>query len=98
MLYVDYTVPVEEVREELLRILKSTDLWDGETWSLQVTDVAKDAVQLRALMSAADPGRAWDLRCYVRERLLGFLQERHADHLPKTRTEILAAAPQPAPA
>jgi hypothetical protein len=49
-------------------------------------------------MSATDPGRAWDLRCYVRERLLGFLQERHTDHLPKTRTEILAAAPQPTPA
>jgi small-conductance mechanosensitive channel len=98
MLYVDYTVPVEEVRQELLRILKSTDLWDGKTWNLQVTDVAKDAVQLRALMSATDPGRAWDLRCYVRERLLGFLQERHTDHLPKTRTEILAAAPQPTPA
>jgi small-conductance mechanosensitive channel len=90
MLYVDYTVPVDEVRQELLRILQASGLWDGKTWGLQVTDVTASTVELRALMSAPDSGRAWDLRCHVRERLIAFLQERHPDRLPKTRAEIRA--------
>ncbi len=92
IVYADYTVPVEEVRQELRRILDASGLWDGKAWGLQVTDVTESTVQLRALMSAPDSGRAWDLRCHVRERLLAFLQERHPQHLPKTRAEIRAPA------
>jgi hypothetical protein len=73
-----------------LRILQASGLWDGKTWGLQVTDVTASTVELRALMSAPDSGRAWDLRCHVRERLIAFLQERHPDRLPKTRAEIRA--------
>ncbi len=90
MVYADYTVPVDEVREELRRILESSGMWDGKAWGLQVTDATENTVQLRALMSAPDSGRAWDLRCHVRERLLAFLQERYPEHLPKTRAEIRA--------
>ncbi|NIN01442.1 MAG: mechanosensitive ion channel family protein, partial [candidate division Zixibacteria bacterium] len=35
-IYVDYTVPVEAIREEFHRILKGTDQWDGKAWVLQV--------------------------------------------------------------
>ncbi len=87
-LYVDYTVPVEEVRAELERILKGTDLWDGRAWALQVTDATDRTVELRALMSAANAGTAFDLRCLVRERLLAFLQERHPGALPRVRAEV----------
>jgi small-conductance mechanosensitive channel len=86
--YVDYTVPVEEVRQELHRILKSTPLWDGKVWNVQVTDTTAHAVELRALMSASDSGTAWDLRCLVRERLIAFLQDRYPQCLPRARAEI----------
>jgi small-conductance mechanosensitive channel len=93
--YVDYTVPVDEVRRELLRTLQSSGLWDGKAWGLQVTEASEQTVGLRALMSAPDSGRAWDLRCYVRERLIAFLQERYPEHLPKTRAEIRAPGRRP---
>jgi small-conductance mechanosensitive channel len=86
--YVDYTVPVEEVRQELHRILKSIPLWDGKVWNLQVTDTTAHAVELRALMSASDSGAAWDLRCLVRERLIAFLRDRYPQCLPRARAEI----------
>ena len=57
-LYTDYTVPVEEIRQELRRVLKSTDLWDGKAWGLQVTDARETTMELRALMSAADSSKA----------------------------------------
>ncbi len=98
IVYVDYTVPVDEVRQELLRILQASKMWDGEAWGLQVTDANQHTVELRALMSAPDSGRAWDLRCHVRERLIAFLQERYPDRLPKTRAEVRARTLQEAAA
>jgi small-conductance mechanosensitive channel len=87
-LYVDYTVPVEDVRQELHRLLEASDKWDGRAWGLVVTDATERAVQLRALMSAADAGTAWDLRCEIRERLIAYVQERHPGGLPRIRAEM----------
>jgi small-conductance mechanosensitive channel len=87
-IYADYTVPVEEVRQELKRILDSTDLWDGKVWGLQVTDATDRTIQMRALMSARNSGTAWNLRCLVREKLITFLQTRYPRCLPKARAEI----------
>jgi small-conductance mechanosensitive channel len=87
-LYTDYTVPVEEVRQELHRILESSGMWDGKVWGLQVTNTSAQAMELRALMSAPNGGAAWDLRCYVREQLIKFMQEKHPESLPRTRAEL----------
>ena len=89
--YVDYTVPVEEIRQELHRILEGSGMWDGKTWGLQVTDAGEHTVQLRALMSAPNGSQAWDLRCHVREKLIQFLQERYPESLPRTRAEVRMA-------
>ncbi|HUJ87464.1 MAG TPA: mechanosensitive ion channel family protein [Burkholderiales bacterium] len=83
--YADYTVPVEEVRAELLRILQASGMWDGKVWGLQVTDATEHTLQLRALMSAPDSNNAWDLRCHVREKLIAYLQQRHPESLPRLR-------------
>lgn len=87
-LNVDYTVPVEEVRKELRRIVESTDKWKGEVCALQVTDADKQTIQLRALVDARDSGTAWDLRCYVREKLIQFLQDKYPHALPRLRAEF----------
>jgi hypothetical protein len=87
-LYADYSVPVGAVREELHRVLQTSDLWDRKVWGLQVTDASEHTVELRALMSATTSGRAWDLRCYVREAMLDFLQREHPQSLPRVRAEL----------
>jgi small-conductance mechanosensitive channel len=87
-LYTDYTIPVEEVRQELLRVLQASKLWDGKTWGLQVTNATEHTMELRALMSAPDSGTAWDLRCEVREKMIGFLQEKYPQSLPRVRAEL----------
>ena len=87
-LYVDYTVPVAAVRAELTRILESTDLWDRKVNVLQVTNTSERTIELRALMSAADAGTAWNLRCHVREKLVEFIQDNYPDALPRLRAEF----------
>ena len=87
-LYVDYTVPVEEVRAELQRILEKSEKWDGRVSALQVTNTTDKSMELRALVSAKDSSKAWDLRCYVREQLIEFLQKNYPHGLPRVRAEI----------
>jgi hypothetical protein len=87
-LYCDYTAPIEELRREFRRIVESTPLWDKKVCALQVSDASERTLQVRALTSASDSGKAWDLRCYVRERLIAFLQEKYPGSLPKTRAEL----------
>ena len=87
-IYVDYTVPIESIRTELQRILKSSELWDGKVCVLQVTNTSERTVELRALMSAADASTAWSLRCLVREKMIEFIQKNYPDALPKLRAEF----------
>ncbi|MCB0113034.1 MAG: mechanosensitive ion channel [Caldilineaceae bacterium] len=87
-LYVDYTVPVEELRQEFKRIVSESKMWDGIVANLQVTNMTEQTVELRALVSAGDSSTAWDLRCHVREQLLAFLRREFPQSLPRLRGEI----------
>jgi small-conductance mechanosensitive channel len=86
--YTDYTVPVEEIRQELFRILQKSAHWDKEVWNLQVTGTNEKSMELRALMSAQDGPTAWNLRCEVRERLVDYIRRAYPGSLPKVRTDI----------
>lgn len=87
-IYTDYHVSFEALRNELTRLLKSTPLWDGKVNVLQVTDAKERSIEIRALMSAKDSGTAWDLRVFIREKLIEFLQKNYPESLPKTRVFI----------
>ncbi|MFC1538190.1 mechanosensitive ion channel family protein [Candidatus Latescibacterota bacterium] len=87
-IYVDYKIPVQSVREELSRILASSDLWDSKVCGLQVTNTTENTIELRALMSAQDASKLWSLRCEVREKLIEFIQKNYPDSLPKVRAEL----------
>lgn len=87
-LQVDYSVPVEEVRDRVGALVESSEHWDGEVWRLHVTDSSDRTLELRALMSAEDSPSAWELRCEVREKLVQWLQEEHPEGLPRVRAEL----------
>lgn len=93
----DFSVPVDEVRAEVQRILEESPLWDRREWVVQVTEITTSGVELRMLMTAADAPSAWDLRCEVREKLLTFLRTRYPEALPRTRIEAVTAPLAEAP-
>jgi small-conductance mechanosensitive channel len=89
-LFVDYRMPLAPLREELARIVESAPEWDRRVQVLQVTDGTERSMQLRALVSSPDSGLNWDLRCRVREGLLGFIHQHYPQYLPRTRAEVSA--------
>jgi small-conductance mechanosensitive channel len=87
-IYTDYTIPVEAVREELKRIVAQSNDWDGKVCVLQVTNTTERSLELRALASASDASKAWNLRCEIRERLVAFVQKNYPSSLPRVRAEL----------
>jgi hypothetical protein len=87
-LYTDYSIPADDIRTEFHRLLQASEMWDGKTWSLQVTNATERSMELRALMSAPDSATAWNLRCHIREKLIWFLQAHYPQGLPRIRAEF----------
>ena len=87
ILHVDYKVPVDAIRAELGRALRESKHWDGKVEVVHVVDCTDRAMQVRLLMSAADSSNAWELRCEMRERLIGYLQREYPESLPRIRVE-----------
>jgi small-conductance mechanosensitive channel len=87
LLYVDYSFPVDALRQELDRYLETREDWDGKVNSVQLTDITDKVMQVRVLASGKDSGATFGLRCAVREHLMGFIQREHPGSLPKVRTD-----------
>lgn len=86
-IYADYTLPLDELRQELKRLLNQHEYWDSRVVNLQVTDARESTIQIRALMSARNAGEAFDLRCDIREGLIRFIQKNYPESLPKYRVD-----------
>jgi small-conductance mechanosensitive channel len=86
-LYLDYSVPMDKLRQKFDELLRASKLWDKKVSVIQVTDCKERVIEVRALMSARNSSEAFDLRCYIREKLLQFIQQEYPESLPKTRTE-----------
>ncbi|WPZ22440.1 mechanosensitive ion channel family protein [Sulfitobacter faviae] len=83
--YLDYTVPIGEMRAKLEELAKASPLWDGQVVNLQVSETEKDSIAVRGLVSARTSPQAWDLRCEIREKMIDWLQKEHPQALPRLR-------------
>lgn len=90
-LYMDYSIPLEPLRAEFNRLLDASPLWDKRVRVMQVTNASERTMEIRALMSAHNSGQAFDLRCYVREGLIDFIQRNYPGSLPRNRIMVNGA-------
>jgi small-conductance mechanosensitive channel len=84
-LYVDYSVPVDAMREQLQKIAEDSPLWDKRVCGLQVTDLKEHTMEVRCLVSSRNSSESFDLRCLVREQMIAFLRDNYPDALPRVR-------------
>ncbi|MFF1903776.1 mechanosensitive ion channel family protein [Kitasatospora sp. NPDC058218] len=83
LFHLDHRTPMPELRAEFEAFLAKSSLWDGEGSALQVVDTTPTTIVVRALMTAPDADAAFELRCQVREHLVGYLCEAHPHALPR---------------
>jgi len=86
--WVDYTLPVQAIRQEARRLCENSPNWDQRVCIVQVTDANHRAMQLRILVSSGASGANFDLRCEVREGLIDFIQREFPAALPTLRTHL----------
>ena len=72
-LKLDWSAPMTLIRTKVEQLLTSTDLWDGRTWGVQITDSDEYTVTVRVLVSAKSSGHLSDLRAYLREQLISWI-------------------------
>ena len=85
LIYTDFSLPVEPLREKFVAVVKESTRWDGKLAIMQVIDCSEKTMTIRGLMSASGASVAFDLRCEVREKLIAFIQENYPDSFPQTR-------------
>ena len=88
---VDWRISTARMREHLQRVVGETALWDGRTAVLQVTEATGGLVRVRILVTAANAGTLFDLRCLVREEMVAWVRRTNPDALPVQR--ILVTQP-----
>lgn len=86
LLYVDYSVPVSALREKAEAIVRNAPQWDGDVFSLQVTNLSEKTMEIRILASAhADD--VFGFRCDIREQIMSYLVENFPGALPRFRAQ-----------
>lgn len=89
MLYCDYRVPVDAVRKQVVDLLAKCPYWNKRLWNVHLTDCTHQAVEIRVIASANKPSEAFELRAYLREKLIEFLQKEYPQSLPCVRNRQL---------
>jgi small-conductance mechanosensitive channel len=88
--YADYSIPVEDLRQQLNTIVHASPLWDKKVCGLQVTNLTDRSMEIRCLMSSRNSSESFDLRCLVREQIASWIQQNHPGAFPTTRFAALS--------
>lgn len=86
--FLDPLADVARLREWLDGYVRQHPKWDGRAVGLQVTDTRETVMEARALVSAANAGDAFDLRCDVREAGLAWLRDTMPHAFPRQRSLV----------
>ncbi|GAA1700104.1 mechanosensitive ion channel [Microbacterium sediminicola] len=88
----DWRVSTARMREHLKEVVAATELWDGRTVVLQVTEATGGYVRVRILATAKDAPTLFDLRCHIREEMVAWVRRTNPDALPVQRVLLTDGA------
>jgi len=91
-LYVDYSIPVEDLRQQLNTIVHPSHLWDQKVCGMQVTNLTEHSMEIRCLVSSRNASENFDLRCLVREQMTAWIQQHHPAAFPTTRIAAISGS------
>ncbi|MDM7956085.1 mechanosensitive ion channel domain-containing protein [Blastomonas sp.] len=91
MLYLDHAADIDGIRSFAVEQVRKHPLWDKRVAMLQVTDMNRDVVELRVLMSGRNGSELFDMRCDVREAVLRHVATTSPGSLNRNRVQFEAA-------
>lgn len=86
--YLDFSVPLDKLEAETLRICQSTPLWDGRVVCVQVTNLSANYMEVRIIASSPDAPTSFDLRCYLRRKIIEYVRENYPHSFSYQRTLV----------
>lgn len=91
-------MPVETLCRELERVCHATPELDGRVVAgHRQRRAGPTELRARVLLSASDAPQAWDLRRRARGSLVAYIQDEHANCLPRQRRARLSGPPAKPP-
>lgn len=90
LLYLDYSIPVEDLRRQLNTIVHASHLWDQKVCGLQVTNLTEHSMEIRCLVSSRNASENFDLRCLVREQMSAWIQQHYPAAFPTARVAAVS--------
>jgi len=84
-IYVDYAFPVDSLRSFIPGIIKENSDWDSRVFNVQVTKASEQFKEIRVLLSSSDASKNWDLRTFVREKIIDYINTNHPESFAKIR-------------
>ncbi|CAG8489977.1 6699_t:CDS:2 [Ambispora gerdemannii] len=98
-LFVDYGVPLGDLRKQLQEYLQASEHWDQRNGSLDIFDAKENFLQLRAKVTAADIAHGNKLKGEIREKiasiyvwvLINYLVVNYPEYLPHQRLQNVPA-------
>jgi small-conductance mechanosensitive channel len=88
MLHLDPATDIAPIRAEFERYTNAHDLHDGRGAKLLMTEAYPESVELRLAVTASTIADLFELRCDVREHMLGWLRVNMPDALIRHRLEV----------
>ncbi len=85
LLYCDYSLPMEMFRKKTEELLQRTPYWNKKSWNVHITDCTEKTMEVRIYASANDAASAFELRAFLREKLIDYIQKEYPSSLPCAR-------------
>jgi small-conductance mechanosensitive channel len=63
------------IRKQVDTILQTTPLWSGGKWEVMISELGENSMVVRITLGASDPEIAFQLKSYVQEHILDYLNQ-----------------------
>ncbi|KAL1916955.1 uncharacterized protein VTP21DRAFT_5152 [Calcarisporiella thermophila] len=94
-LWLDYGARVDVLRKRLLEICEESVCWDRRVAVVHIVECTDRCMQVRFTVSARNAPFLRDLRNYVREKLIEYVQQQRPSYLPRSRNMEVERADKP---
>ncbi|CAG8623117.1 238_t:CDS:2 [Cetraspora pellucida] len=86
-LFVDYGIPLEDLRHQFFNLVEKNDRWDRRDASLNISEAKENSLMLAGTVSAVNIHMARIIKTQIQEKLIEYMVTTYPQYLPRARSE-----------